>query len=137
MYVNYGWNHFDGAGALAYSRERKTYLEGDRHRGQNQQQVIEAIIKKVTESNDINMYMKLLDVLEKSMQTNMDKKLINGFVNLQIKNNYDWKVESISVTGYDDGGYTYSYPGEYLYVMQPDYNSLEAAKSKIKEYLNN
>lgn len=136
VYIKYGWNHLDGKAALAFSRERMSYMEGDRHRGQNQQQVIEAIIKKVTESNDINMYMKLLDVLEKSMQTNMDKKLINGFVNLQVKNNYKWSVESIAVTGFDDGGYTYSYPGQYLYVMQPDYNSVEAAKSKIKEILS-
>lgn len=136
VYIKYGWNHLDGAAALAYSRERMSYMEGDRHRGQNQQQVIEAIIKKVTKSNDINMYMKLLDVLEKSMQTNMDKKLINGFINLQVKTNYDWNIESIAVTGFDDGGYTYSYPGQYLYVMQPDYNSVETAKSKIKEILS-
>ena len=137
VYIKYGWNHLDGAAALAYSRERMSYMEGDRHRGQNQQQVIEAIIKKVTKSNDINMYMKLLDVLEKSMQTNMDKKLINGFINLQVKKNYDWNIESIVVTGFDDGGYTYSYPGQYLYVMQPDYNSLETAKNRIKEMLKN
>lgn len=135
VYINYGWNHLNGAGALAYARERMSYMDGDRHRGRNQQQVIEAIIKKVTKSNDINMYMKLLDVLEKSMQTNMDKKLINGFINLQVKKNYDWNIESIQVTGYDDGGYTYSYPGQYLYVMQPDYNSLEVAKNRIREAL--
>ena len=135
VYVKYGWNHFDGAAALAYSRERYTYLEGDRHRGQNQQQVIEAIIKKITESNDINTYMKILSVLENSFQTNIDKKLINGFINLQVKNNYNWLFESISVTGYDSANYTYSYPGQYLYVMEPDYNSLETAKNKIKETL--
>ena len=135
VYINYGWNHLDGTSALAYSRERYTYMEGDRHRGQNQQQVIEAIIKKVTESNDINTYINLTNTLENSLQTNIDKKLIQGFINLQVKNNYNWSVESISVTGYDDGGYTYSYPGQYLYVMQPDYNSLETAKSRIKEII--
>ncbi len=133
VYVKYGWNHFDGAAALAYSRERMTYLEGDIHRGQNQQQVIEAIIKKVTKSRDINTYLSLLKTMENSIQTSIDKKLINGFINLQVKNNYDWNIESVSVKGYDDGGYTYSYPGQYLYVMQPDYNSLEVAKKKIKE----
>ena len=135
VYIKYGWNHLNGKEALAYARERYSYMDGDRHRGRNQQQVIEAIIKKVTESNDINMYMKLLNVLEKSMQTNMDKKLINGFINLQVKDNFNWEVESIQVTGYDDGGYTYSYPGQYLYVMQPDYNSLEIAKNRINEIL--
>ena len=134
-YIPYGNNHLDGKCALAFSRERHSYMEGDRHRGQNQQQVIEAIIKKVTESNDINNYLSLLNTLEDSFQTNFDKKLINSFLNLQVKNNYNWQVESIQVNGYDDGGYTYSYPGQYLYVMQPDYNSLETAKSRIKEII--
>ena len=135
VYVKYGLNHFDGTAALAYARERMTYMDGDRHRGRNQQQVIEAIINKVTKSNDINMYMKLLKVLENSMQTNMNKKLINGFINIQVKNNYNWTVESTDVTGYDSGNYTYSYPGQYLYVMEPDYDSLNTAKNRIKELL--
>ena len=135
VYVKYGWNHFSGKEALAYSRERMTYSEGDRHRGQNQQQVIEAIMKKVTKSRDINTYLNLLTVLEKSIQTNMNKKLINNFINLQIKNNYDWSFESIGVTGYDSGNYTYSYPGQYLYVMEPDNESVDVAKEKIKEML--
>ena len=136
-HVNYGWNHFDGNQALNYSRQRKVYLEGDRHRGQNQQQVIEAIFKKVTESKDINTYLKLLDTLENSFQTNIDKKMINGFINLQVKNNYNWQFESIQVNGYDSGNYTYSYPGQYLYVMEPDYETLNNAKNKIKETLGN
>ena len=136
VYIKQGWNHLNGEAALGYARERYSYLEGDRHRGQNQQQIIEAIIKKVTKTNDPNTYLKLLNTLENSMQTNVDKKMINGIINLQVKNNYNWQIESISVNGYDDGGYTYSYPGQYLYVMQPDYNSLEAAKKKINDLLN-
>lgn len=132
-HVNYGMNHFDGKQALNYSRQRKIYLEGDRHRGQNQQQVIEAIIKKVTQSKDVNTYIKLLDTLQDSFQTNIDKKMFNGFINLQVKNNYNWQVESIQANGYDSGNYTYSYPGQYLYVMEPDYNSLNNAKNRIKE----
>ena len=135
IYVEYGWNHFDGAAALAYSRERMAYLEGDIHRGKNQQQVIEAIIKKVTKSKDINTYLSLMGVLENSIQTNIDKKMIQGFINLQIKNNYNWNIESTTVVGYDSANYTYSYPGQYLYVMEPDYDSVNAAKDRIKEML--
>ena len=133
VHVKQGWNHFNGEQALGYARERYAYMDGDRHRGRNQQQIIEAIIKKVTESKDINTYIKLLSTLESGMQTNIDKKMINGMINLQVKNNYNWGVESLAVTGYDAGGYTYSYPGQYLYVMQPDIDSLNIAKNKIKE----
>lgn len=137
VYVQYGLNHFDGTAALAYARERHVYMEGDRHRGQNQQQVIEAIIKKITQSNDINNYLSLLTTLENSVQTNIDRKLINDFINLQVKKKYNWDIESIQANGYDDGGYTYSYPGQILYVMQPDLDSLEEAKAKIKDTLDN
>ena len=135
--INYGWNHLNGTMALAYSRERHSYLEGDRHRGQNQQQVIEAIVKKVTQSKDINTYLNLLSTMESSVQTNIDKKLINGFINLQVSKDLNWKFESISANGYDSSNYTYSYPGQLLYVMEPDYNSLNTAKSKIKEIIDN
>ena len=136
-HIKYGMNHLNGKEALAYSRERHSYIDGDRHRGRNQQQVIEAIIKKVTESKDINTYLNLLSVMEDSLQTNLDKKLINGFVNLQVSKNLSWSTESISVTGYDSSNYTYSYGGQLLYIMEPDYNSLNTAKSKIKEIINN
>lgn len=135
IHIKYGWNHLNGKEALRYSRERHSYIDGDRHRGKNQQQVIEAIIKKVTTSNDINNYLNLLSVMEDSLQTNLDKNLINGFINLQVKNNLNWTTESISVNGYDSSNYTYSYPGQLLYVMEPDYNSLNIAKDKIKEII--
>ena len=137
IYIKYGWNHLNGTEALAFSRERHSYIDGDRHRGRNQQQVIEAIIKKVTQSRDINTYLNLLSTMENSVQTNIDKKLINGFINKQVSENLEWKTESISVTGYDSGNYTYSYPGQLLYVMEPDYNSLNTAKAKIKEIIDN
>ena len=38
--VHEGKNHLDGKRALAYSRERKAYLDGDVQRARNQQQVL-------------------------------------------------------------------------------------------------
>ena len=134
--VKYGWNHFNGKQALAYSRERYAYSDGDRHRGRNQQQVIEAILKKITANNDIGTYSKLLNTLEKSFQTSADRKLINSLLNLQIKKNYAWKVESIAVDGYGSSGETYSYPGQDLWIMIPNYDTVNAAKDKIKEFAN-
>lgn len=48
-----GMNHFNGEQALAYSRERYAYTSGDRHRGENQQQVITAIINKITSTDTL------------------------------------------------------------------------------------
>lgn len=135
IHIKYGMNHLNGTEALRYSRERHSYMDGDRHRGRNQQQVIEAIIKKVTESKDINTYLNLLSAMENSIQTNIDKTMINDIINLQVSKNISWSTESISVTGYDSSNYTYSYPGQLLYVMEPDYDSLNTAKNRIKEII--
>ena len=48
-----------------------------------------------------------------------------------------WKVESIAVSGYNSYNYTYSMGSNYkLYVMEPDYDSIETVKEKINEVLN-
>ena len=46
--VHEGENRLDGKRALAYSRERKAYLDGDLQRARNQQQVLQAMFKKAT-----------------------------------------------------------------------------------------
>ena len=53
--IKKGMNHMTGKMALAYSRERYSYEEGDKHRVQNQQDVITAIIKKLTSSKMIKI----------------------------------------------------------------------------------
>lgn len=136
VYFNKGWNHMNGERALAYSRTRKAYETGDRHRGQNQQQVIEAIFQKITKSNNLMYYLNLFNTLEDSFQTNIDKQSINSLINFQVKNNYKWEFEMISVDG--DGMYTYfyTYPDFYDYAMEPYYDTVETAKKRINEVLN-
>lgn len=131
-----GMNYnLSGKEALAFARNRYAFSDGDRQRGRNQQKIIEAIIKKITESRDIETYFNLINTLENSFQTNLNKDTIVKFINLQIENNYNWEIEMIDVNGYDSSNYTYSYPFEKLYVMEVDSNSLDSTKNKIKENL--
>ncbi len=125
-----------GEEALAFSRNRYAFSDGDRQRGRNQEKVIEAIINKVTESRDINTYLNLVSTLENSFQTNMSKDNIQEIINKQIENNYKWNITSIDVNGYDHMDYTYSYPWQKLYVMQVDTDSLNKAKIEINNALN-
>ena len=81
-----------GEEALAFSRNRYAFSDGDRQRGRNQEKVIEAIINKVTESRDINTYLNLVSTLENSFQTNMSKDNIQEIINKQIENNYKWNI---------------------------------------------
>jgi len=136
--VSMGWNNFNGTEALAYSRERYTYTTGDHHRGANQQQVISAIIEKVTSSKIlVSKYNSILNALDGSFQTDMSTNMITSFIKYQLDEMPKWRVESIAVTGYNSSNYTYSMGVNYkLYVMEPDYNSVNEAKAKIKEVLN-
>jgi len=136
--VKEGWNHFNGAEALAYSRERYTYKTGDRHRGENQQQVITAIIDKASSSKVlISKYNSILESLDGSFQTDMDMKMITSFIRYQIKEMPSWEILSISVTGSDKKNYTYSMGNKHLlYVMEPNINSINIAKNKINEVLD-
>ena len=136
--VSKGLNHFNGKEALAYSRERYAYIDGDHHRGRNQQDVITAIINKITTSKVlISKYNSILNVLDGSFQTDISTSGITSFIKYQLDKMPSWKVESIAVSGYNSYNYTYSMGYNYkLYVMEPDYDSIETAKEKIKEVLN-
>lgn len=138
VYVEKGWNHFGGAQALAYARERYAYTTGDHHRGANQQQVITAILDKVTKSNVlISKYNSILNTLNGSFQTDMSMNEITSFIKYQLDKMPLWKIDSIAVTGSGSMDYTYSMGSKYkLYVMEPNMSSVETAKAKMNEVLN-
>ena len=49
-----GWNNnVNGRCALAFARERHAYSTGDKHRGENQEQVITRIIDKVSSTDTV------------------------------------------------------------------------------------
>ena len=136
--VKKGWNHFNGKEALAYSRERLSYVDGDNHRGRNQQQVIEAIIKKLTTSDEIiKNYNSILNSLEGSFQTDIPVETITAFINYQLDEMPSWKIDTVQANGYSSWGYTYSMGyNYYLWVMEPDWGSVNKIKIKIKDVLN-
>lgn len=139
-FVDYKGNHYtaganelDSAKALAFSRERKAFNDGDRQRGKNQQKVIEAIFNKLKTSDALFNYQEIFASISTDLRTNILGNDIKKIVQSMIKNQYQF--ETISVTGTGAMLPTYSYPWQNLYVMQPDLESLEAAKAKINEHL--
>lgn len=132
-----GMNHLTGKKALGFARERYSFAEGDRMRGQNQQAVIDAMIKKVTSSSTIlTKFDKLLDSLKNSFQTNMDFSKILELVRMQISDGATWNITSISVDGVGSSERTYSMGKTLLYVMIPYSGSVNKASSMIKQVLN-
>lgn len=127
-----GTNHLNGKKALAFSRERKAFSDGDRQRGKNQQKVLTAILNKMLSSTTlITKYTDILDSLGGSFQTNMPASKIYNLVNMQLDKMPSWTFESYNLDGKGSNSYTYTYPHQKLYVMEPDVNTVNEAKAKI------
>ncbi len=132
-----GTNKLNGKQALAFSRERKAFIDGDRQRGKNQQKVLTAIINKTLSSKTlITKYMNILDTLEDSFETNMPSSKIYDLVNMQIDKMPKWTIQSVSLNGHDANNYTYSYPKQRLYVMEPNEQTVNAVKTAIKDIID-
>lgn len=133
-----GNNNVKGKCALAFARERHAYVEGDRHRGENQEQVIQKIIEKVTSSKTlISKYSDILTSLNGTFETNISTEEITSLVKMQIDDMSGWTIETYNVSGSDLYAYTYSYPTRELYVMNPDLKTVEEAKLKLSTAMKN
>lgn len=130
-YFSKGYNHMNGQQALSFSRERKALPGGDRSRGENQQAVIDGIIRKATSPAIITAYVKILNSLKDTFQTNMTDTDIQKLIKMQLDDMASWNITSYSLDGSDGNDYTYSYPSEKLYVMIPDEESVTEAKQMI------
>ncbi|MBR5408626.1 LCP family protein [Candidatus Saccharibacteria bacterium] len=135
--INPGLNNLDGDCALAFARERMAYSSGDRHRGENQEQVIEKVFDKITSSATlISKYSDILRALSGSFETSLTTSDITSLVNMQLDDMAKWTIESYNLNGTTSGAYTYSYPNQTLSVMFPDAATIETAKAKIQAVLS-
>lgn len=133
-----GKQQVDGDCALRFARERKSYKNGDHHRGENQQQVIASIISKLSSSKDYLLRLpNILDIAANSFETSLTRDDISSFIRMQLNNNINWEVESISVDGTGSMQGTYSMGANRpLYVMIANPDSVSAATAKINQYLS-
>ena len=127
----------DGDCALRYARERKTYYIGDIHRGRNQQQVLTAIIDKISKDKSLLAdYPRILKAAEGTFETSFTYNDITSFVRYQLAEGKSWQTESIDITGNARYTGTYSMGANLpLYVMDADEESVKSAQDKIAEYL--
>ncbi|MDD7281409.1 MAG: LCP family protein [Erysipelotrichaceae bacterium] len=133
--VNEGWNHFDGKCALAYSRERKAYADGDRQRGKNQMQVITAIIKKMVSPDLLMNFSDIMDSMDELFQTNMDMNKLFALVKKQLSDGGSWSIYQYSLNG--TGGSDFAYElGMNAYVMYPDQSTIDNAIADIQSINN-
>jgi LCP family protein required for cell wall assembly len=131
-----GDNAVDGKCALRFARERKSYTTGDRHRGENQEQVITKIVDKISHDKAIIADSgKILNVMNGSFNTNISSDDIKALIKMQLSDMSSWKTESYNINGSGSLTKTFSYPNQNLYVMIPDENTIATAKEKLSKTL--
>lgn len=129
-----GTNTLDAKQALAFSRERHSFTDGDRQRGKDQQRVIEALIAKLGQPTTLVSYQQVLKSLEGTFQTNASSAEIGAIIKQQLSSVGSWQTKSISVDGTGSTNVTYSMGAQPLYVMEPDMATVNAAKAEIQTY---
>lgn len=132
LYIKQGMVHMDGKTALAFARERYAYESGDRHRVQNQQDVLKAIINKATSDVSIlTRYTSLLDSISGYFQTNVDMTEISEIVKIQLDKMPTWTIKQYSLDGTGSKQPTYSMGNTPLYVMIPTQETIDIASKYI------
>lgn len=135
--VNKGMNDMDGKKALAYARERYAYISGDRHRIQNQQQVLEAVLKKALSDKSLLLkYDELLTSLGNLYRTDIPRELITAFVKEQLDTMPSWTFETQWVDGKGASLPTHTAPKYKRYVMIPYEKDVTNASLKMKSILS-
>ena len=74
-----GMQHLNGEQALAYARNRHGFLESDIARNRHQQQIIEALAKKIVKTSSFSDFEKLLNTISKNIATNMKTSQMLSF----------------------------------------------------------
>ncbi len=126
-----------GRDALTFSRERYSFSGGDNERVKNQQRVLTGIINKLMSPAIVKNYADVLNAISGCFVTNMTSGEIQSLIQMQISDMSPWDIEMISVTGTGSSSTScYAMPGYSLYVMKPNYDSVEDATAQIEALLN-
>lgn len=133
--VHEGTNHLNGKRALAYSRERKAYLDGDSQRARNQQQVLQAMVKKATSPELLKNYSSILNAISGAFDTNMTSDEITSFIKYQIQAMPGWKFEQYVLKGYSDMRVSAEL-GSAVSVIMLYQDSIRVASEKIQAVLD-
>ncbi|MGO5542837.1 LCP family glycopolymer transferase [Blautia sp. HCP3S3_H10_1] len=134
-HFNKGENYLNGEQALVFARERYAFQEGDRQRGKNQMAVIRGVVKKALSPEILTSYSSILSSLDGCFGTNITYEEIAQILQQQLTNGGDWTIVSYSVdgTGATEKPYSMS---QKAYVMVPDYNTVDKAKSLMEKVRN-
>ena len=133
---NVGDNELNGDKALAFSRERHSFANGDNQRGINQTLVIKAMLNKALSPVILTKYSNIMNSISGSFETNMSFDEITSLVRMQMNDLASWNIVSNAVVGTGDSQTTYSAGSQHLYVMIPNQTSVDNAKEKMQQVIS-
>ena len=132
-----GLQQMNGEEALAYSRERHSFADGDNVRVKHQQDVLMAMLNKMMSPAVITNYSSVLKAISGCFETNMASSDITDLIKMQINDNASWtfKQKQFTGTGVMQTGGAYM-PDSKLYYMIPNDDSVKENLQAIKDVLN-
>ena len=134
--VQQGYNHLNGRQALAFSRERKGFVDGDLQRGRNQQAVITAMIDKATSPAILTGATQILASIQDNMDTNMAMDQVQNLIRMQLHTGAQWEVISMSAEGTFASKICFSMPRVPLSVVVPDEASVQKIRDQVQLIMN-
>ncbi|MFO8068947.1 MAG: LCP family protein [Alkalibacterium sp.] len=130
--IEEGIQDLNGEEALGYARMRKQDPRGDFGRQERQREVIEAVVDELLSFNSVTNLTPILNAIRPNLQTNM-----SGQQMMTVASNYRdaaKNIESVELSGAAEYVYFPSY-GHDLYVWNPYEESLDEARSTLREHL--
>lgn len=131
LQVKQGCYTYNGIQILTISRERLAYVDGDRQRQRNCQNIMISIFKKMTRPENIANYSNVLNAVSNLYTTNIPRDLVSELAKDTITNGAGWTFEQQSVTGRDSSAYVHMGTVK-DYVMIPNPDSINQATAKMK-----
>ena len=131
-----GKQKLNGEQALAYARHRKTLAKGDMSRGENQMDILEAIMKKAMSPAILKGYNNIINSLIGNVITNMSGDTMISFAKKQLSKNTEWNFTSISADGVSQVKPCYSLGNAKASVVVPNEDSINSIKIAIQNIYN-
>ena len=131
-----GKQKLNGEQALAYARHRKTLVKGDMSRGENQMDILEAMMKKAMSPAILKGYNNIINSLIGNVITNMSSDTMISFAKKQLSKNTEWNFTSISADGVSQVKPCYSLGNAKASVVVPNEDSINSIKIAIQNIYN-
>lgn len=123
--INEGMQILNGQEALAYARMRHKDPRGDIGRGERQQQILAAIIKKSASFSTITKFDEILESVKRNLATNL------SFGNILSLHSYRSGLNNIETINFEGGNAMID--GVYYYELEAE--SVKQVSSTLREHL--